>query len=171
MSIKCFARIAVVASLLVGLGATRTAAAKDGYVILASGELDDRFLADSLFHIGEFWMKVTPNTEFHRWLSQGIHRNVVISLTTNPAQFADARNRRILIGTQMHEIASNPTPMTNDVFGRLPEGDSPLVHILFLKDELSGSLGAVTFETSDRATAAKFAPYDSTTIGIVIQID
>ena len=170
MSIKRVVRIAIIASMFMGLDATKILAAEKANVIVASGKLDDRFLDDALFHIGEFWMRVAPNTEFRRWLAQGTHRTVVISLMTNPAQFVDARNVRILVGTLMNETASNPTPMTTDVVGRLPEGNSPLVHILFLRDELSGRLSAVTFETSDRDTAAKFAPYDGTNIGIVIAI-
>lgn len=42
---------------------------------------------------------------------------------------------------------------------------------LFLKDELTGSFGAVTFETADRVTASKFEPYDGAHINIVIQLD
>jgi hypothetical protein len=52
----------------------------------------------------------------------------------------------------------------------LPAGNSPVVHVLFLRDELSGSLGAVTFETADLETATKFDPYDNTHINIVIAI-
>ena len=47
----------------------------------------------------------------------------------------------------------------------------PVVHTLFLKDELTGSLGAVTFQTTDLATAAKFDSYDNDNdVSIVIQI-
>jgi hypothetical protein len=172
MSINGLVRTALLASMLVGLGATRPSAAGKPGVIVASGELDDRFLADSLFHIGEFWMKVAPDTEFHRWLSRGMHREVVISLLADPAAFVDAgSNVRMLVGTLIHSTAPNPTPMTTDVVGRLPSGNAPLVHVLLLQDNLTGSLGAVTFQTSDYETAVKFAPYDGTIIGIVITLD
>ena len=171
MSIKRLARCAVIVSMFIGLGAARILAAEDAEVIVASGTLDDQFLADALFHIGEFWMRVPPDTVFHRWLSQGIGRKVVIMLTTNPARFADAKNVRILSGTLMHTTAPNPDPVTSNVIGRLPSGNVPVVHVLFLKDELTGSLGAVTFETADLVTAAKFHAYDDAQINIVIEIE
>ena len=43
------------------------------------------------FHIDDLWLKVTPDTEFHRWLSQGIDRDVTITLTANADRFADVR--------------------------------------------------------------------------------
>lgn len=170
MSIKWLARIAVIASVFIGLGATGTLAAEDAEVVVASGTLGGGSLADALFNIGEFWMRVAPDTEFHRWLSQGINRKVVIMLTTNPARFGDAKNVRILGGTLMHETAPNPTPATIDVIGRLPTGNLSIVHILFLKDELTGSLGPITFQTADFETAAKFDAYDDTYINVVIAI-
>jgi hypothetical protein len=170
MSTTRFARIALITSMFIGLGATSSLAAKDGEVVVASGTLDGRFLADSLFHIGEFWMKVSPDTVFHRWLSEGLHKKVVILLTADPSRFADAKNVRILSGTLMHETAPPVTPATTNVVGRLPEGNSGATHILFLKDELTGTLGAVTFETTDLETAAKFHAYDDALVNIVIQI-
>lgn len=170
MSIRWLPRIAVIASMCIGLGATRTAPADEAEVVIASGTLDGHFLADALFHIGEFWMRVSPDTEFHRWLSQGIHRKVVIMLTANPARFGDATNVRILSGTLMHGTAPNPTPAAIDVIGRLPAGNLSIVHILFLKDGLTGSLGPITFETADFETAMRFGAYDDTHISIVIEI-
>jgi hypothetical protein len=172
MSITWLARIAVIASMIIGLGATRTWATGDTDVIVASGTLHGQFLADALFHIGEeFWMRVPSDTEFNRWLSQGLNRKAVILLTTDAARYGDVKNVRILSGTLIHNIAPTPTPVTTDRVGRLPEGDMSLVHVLFLKDELTGSFGAVTFETADRVTATKFEPYDGAHINIVIQID
>jgi hypothetical protein len=46
----------------------------------------------------------------------------------------------------------------------------PVVHVLFLKDDVTGSLGAVTFQTSDRSTALKFDAYDSEPINVIIKI-
>src|SRR5512140_2827670 len=109
------ARTAVIASVLIGISPIRTTAAGQTDVVLASGEMEGRFLAESLFHIGEFWMKVQADTEFHRWLTQGIDRKVVITLTSNPERFGDDRNMRILTGTLMHETAPDPTSITTDV--------------------------------------------------------
>lgn len=156
--------------MFIGLGGIRTLAAEDAEVIVASGTLGGRFLADALFHIGEFWMRVPPDTQFHRWLSQGINRKVVIMLTTDPARFGDATNVRILSGMLIRGTAPNPTPATIDVIGRLPAGNLPVVHILFLKDGLTGSLGPITFETADFETAMRFGAYDDTHISIVIEI-
>ena len=70
-------------ALFVIAGATRTFAAESTEVILASGKLEGRFLAGSLFHIDEFWIRVSTGTEFNRWLSEGLKHNVVVLLTTN----------------------------------------------------------------------------------------
>ena len=171
MALKRLAGMAVVISMILGPGGLRTSATADANVIVVSGTLDGEFLAGALFHIGEFWMRVPPDTAFHRWFSQGMNRKVVITLTTDPARFGDAGNVRILSGTLMHGTAPQTTPATTDVVGRLPAGNSPVVHILFLKDELTGSFGAVTFETADLEVAAKFTPYDGTHINLVIQIE
>ena len=45
-----------------------------------------------------------------------------------------------------------------------------MVHILFLKDELTGTFGAVTLQTTDRATALKFDGLDDANVSIVIRI-
>ena len=161
----------VIAALLAGASATVAQAAGQGEVIIASGTLEGRLFAGSLFHIGEFWIRVTAKTEFNRWLSEGLKHNVVVLLTTNPDRFGDQKNVRILTGTLQHETAPNPTSVTIDVVGRLPEGNSAFVHELFLKDELSGSIGAVTFETADRVVVSEFDVYDGQHISIVIAIE
>jgi hypothetical protein len=48
-------------------------------------------------------------------------------------------------------------------------GESPIVHIIYLVDEQTGTTGAVTFETDDRATALKFEPFDDKIVSIVIE--
>ena len=163
--------MAVIASMLISLGATRAVAATDTDVIVASGTLDGQFLAGSLLHIGEFWMKVLPDSEFQRWLSQGKDRTLVITITTHPERFADVENIRILSGTLMRGTAPNPTPVLTDVVGRLPYGNTAIVHVLYLKDELTGSLGPITFETADLLTAKKFDPYDNAPINIILKIE
>jgi hypothetical protein len=168
-SIKWVARFVVMASVFISLGAIRAGAA-EGDVIVASGTLDDRFLASGLFHIGEFWMRVPSHTEFHRWLSQGIHRTVVIGIVTDATRSGDVKNVRLLSGTLIHQSAPNPTANMVDRVGRLPRGDLSMVHMLFLKDELTGTFSAITFETADAATALKFDAYDDAHINIVIEI-
>lgn len=139
-----------------GVGAAQPTAG-DADVIVVSGKLAHHRLTDELFHIGDLWMQVVPDTQFHRWLSQGIDRHVVVTLTATPATFAD-RDRdtaRILRGALMHGTSPNT---------------SPIVHIIFLKDELSGSVGAVTFETNDPVIAKKFDAFDDGEVGIIIEI-
>jgi hypothetical protein len=115
-----------------------------------------------LFHIGEFWMQVPSKTLFNRWLSQGRRRTVIIRLMSDASRYADAQNVRVLTGTLMHQTAPRS--------GRLPAGDSAFVHVLFLKDDRTGTLGAVTFQTSDLAIAAKFDAFDDAPVSIVIEI-
>jgi hypothetical protein len=172
ISIKRVVRVIFAASMLIGFGARALAAEglEGADVIVVSGTLSGQFLADALFHVGEFWMRVASNTEFHRWLSQGIDRKVVITLITDPTPLEDVKNVRILSGTLIHETAPNPTPLTTNVTGRLPEGNASVVHILFLRDEATGTIGAVTFETADLDTARKFEAYDGTRVNIVIKI-
>lgn len=177
MHMTPLARIALLASMFVGFIGTQPLAAQEGRppavpaeVVVASGTMDGRFLADALFHIGEFWMHVRPDTEFHRWMSQGLDRTVVIMVTNDTRRFADVRNVRILSGTLIRNMADAITPAVENVVGRLPEGDMAFVHELFLRDELSGILGPVTFETCDRVTASKFEAYVGKHIDMIIQI-
>ena len=148
-------RTAFVVLLAIGCCPGAVGAAQRTEVTVVSGDLVHHALTNDLFHIGDLWMKVKPDTEFHRWLSQGIDRKVTITLTPNADRFADAKDTRILRGSLMHETAPNATPV---------------VHILFLKDELTGSVGAVTFETADSETATKFDSYDDADVSIVIEI-
>jgi hypothetical protein len=170
MSIVWFARMGIIASMLAGAGTVGTRA-RQTETIVASGQLGGQVLDSALFRIDEFWMRVPPDTEFNRWLSEGLNRTVVITLNTDVSRFGDSPNVRILGGTLIHVTAPNPTAVSNDVTGRLPSGNLQAVHVLFLKDELTGSLGPITFETADFETAAKFSVYDGDHINIVIRID
>ena len=163
--------MAVLVSVSVAGGA-RLEADRSADAVVASGKLDGRFLAASLFHIDEFWMQVARGTDFHRWLSQGLGRQVVIRLTADGTRIDDEKRMRILTGTLVHETAPKPTSITTDLVGRLPEGDSGFVHVFFVRDEIAGSvtLSAVTFETADLATVTKFAAYEGGRINIVIEI-
>ena len=129
--------------------------AAPGDITVASGKLAHHFFTNDLFRIDTLWMQVAPDTVFHRWLSQGINGPASIILTATPDQFGDRPNLRILTGKLMHGTAP---------------GESPIVHIIYLVDEQTGTTGAVTFETDDRATAAKFDPFDDATVSIVIQL-
>lgn len=159
----------VIVTSIIGLGAT-TVAAADADVVVASGTLRGQFLAEALFHIDEFWISVPADTEFNRWLSRGLGHTVVVRLMTDPSRFADVKDVRVLGGTLMHGLAPVATPNTVDAVGRVPAGDSPVVHILFLRNDLTGSFSPVTFQTADLVTAAKFDAYDDAPINIVIQI-
>jgi hypothetical protein len=167
-----FAQITVVASMCTGPGAAWLEADEAAAAVVASGTLHGRFRAASLFHIDEFWMQVASGTDFHRWLSQGLGRLVVVRLTADATQVHDEKRMRILTGTLVHETAPRPTSITTNVVGRLPEGDSGLVHVFFVTDEIAGrgTLSAVTFETADLATVSKFAAYEGGRINIVIEI-
>jgi hypothetical protein len=164
------ARAALVVFVFIAPRSTPLLAAADADVVVASGRLDGQLLGKSLFHVGALWIRVPAGTEFHRWLAQGLDRNVVITLTANASRFGDEKNLRILSGTLIQETAPAPTPNTTNVVGSLPEGDLPFVHILFLKDEVTGTLGAATFETADFVTAAKFDGLDNKHVNIVIQL-
>ena len=124
-------------------------------VNVASGKLAHHYFTNDLFRIDKLWMQVAPDTVFHRWLSQGINGEAAVVLTAAPEKFGDRRNVRILSGRLMHETA----PRT-----------SPIVHMMFLQDEQTGSAGAVTFETDDRRIAQKFDAFDGRDVSIVIVI-
>ena len=138
-----------------GVGGAGPFATKGADVTVASGKLAHHDFTNDLFRIDELWMQVTPDTQFHRWLSQGINGKVSVVLTTHPDRFGDRPTIRILSGKLMHETAPHM---------------SPIVHMIFLRDELTGSVGAVTFETDDRSTAQKFDAFDDDDISIVIEI-
>ena len=169
-SINQLSGIAVIVVLCVA-GAAGSHADRD-FTVVASGKLNGRFLAASLFHIDEFWMKVAGGTEFHRWLSQGLDRDVVIRVMADATTLGDEKNTRILTGTLMHEVAARVTPNSTDVVGRMPEGDSGFVHVFFVRDEIAGTgaLSAITFESADLATVAKFTAYEGSHVNIVIEI-
>ena len=46
-----------------------------------------------------------------------------------------------------------------------------MVHIVFLRDELTETIGAVTLQTSDRDTASRFIGCGDANVSIVISID
>ncbi len=165
-------RIVLVAAMFGGVGTPRLQADKPADAIVASGKLEGRFLADALFHIDEFWMRVASETEFNRWLSQGLDRPVVVRLVADTARAGDERNARILSGILVHQTAPKPTSITTDVVGRLPQGDSGFVHVFFVKDDIAGgaTLGAVTFETADLATVSKFSAFEGVHVNILIEI-
>lgn len=122
---------------------------------MVSGTLKRHLLTNDRFHIDGLWMQVAPDTEFHRWLSQGIDRNVAILLVVNADRFADLKGVRILTGHLVHNIA--------------PAG-SPIVHELFLKDPATGAVDVITFETTDAAIAKAFDFHDNAEVSLILQI-
>ena len=91
-------------------------------------------------------------------------------ITTQTARLTDEAGMRILTGKLVHLTAPNPTPATVDVVGQLPPGDLPMVHIVLVRDEALGTLGAVTLQTSDGATASRLQGFDDADVSIVIAI-
>ena len=122
---------------------------------IASGEMGHHLLTNDLFHINDLWMRVQPGTEFHRWLSQGVDRRVTISLTTTPERHADAPDTRVLTGVVIHNTAINAMVVT---------------HILYLQDPETRLLSAITFETVNSGTAAKWDNYDNGEVSVVIRL-
>jgi hypothetical protein len=148
-------RRAACAAMLTLIIAAMPAARKNGDVTVASGKLVHHALTDDLFHIDRLWMRVPSDTEFHRWLSQGINRKVEIVLTYNPRPFDDVAGVRVLTGTMTHNTAPSA---------------KPVVHILFLRDEATGSLGPITFQTTDDRLARKFDDFDSGDVSLVMRL-
>lgn len=122
-------------------------------VAIASATLGHHVLANELFRIGDVWMRVQPDTEFHRWMSRGSGRRASIILATDAARFGDKRGTRVLTGTLNHSTAF---------------GEGAAVHVFVLRDEATGRLAPVTLETTDDRTAEKFAPRDNTVVSVVI---
>ena len=112
-------------------------------------------MTNDLFRINDFWMRVTPDTEFHRWLSQGVDRHVSITLTTHPERYGDSRNVRILTGTLIHNTSVDA---------------SLILHILYVQDPQTRAFSPITFETVDQRTAAKWDEFDNGEISAVIRI-
>jgi hypothetical protein len=139
-------------------------------VTLAAGKLAHHRISNELFQVEELWIRVAEDTEFHRWLSQGINHEATVVITTRTARLTDEAGTRILTGKLIHQTAPNPTPKIVDVVGEIPPGDLPMVHIVFVRDELLETLGAVTLQTSDGATASRLEGFDDATVSIVIAI-
>ena len=124
-------------------------------VVVVSGKLAHYRLTNDLFHIGSLWMRVEPNTLFHRWLSDAGGRQVSVLITSDPDRFGDAPNARILTGELHH--------------GTAPQRGSTVLHTLVLRDSLTNTLGPIAFETDNPMTARKFDAFDGRVISIVIE--
>jgi hypothetical protein len=112
-------------------------------------------LTNDLFHIDDLWFRVEPDTAFHRWLSQGVGNQAAITLTDEPGRFADVANVRILTGRLAHQTVPSA---------------SPVLHVLFLRDEVTESLGAVTFEAEDPVIAATFDLWAGVEVSVIVEI-
>jgi hypothetical protein len=126
-----------------------------GKGVVIVGTLVHHRLSNDLFHIDRLWMRVEPDTLFHRWLSGGSGRTAAIALTTDPARFEDLPNVRILTGRLIHQIA----PMA-----------TPLLHVLFLQDDRTGVLGPITFETEDPTVANAFDRWADAEVSVIMEI-
>ena len=123
--------------------------------LIASGTLEHHVMTNDLFRINDFWIRVTPDTEFHRWLSRGIDGHVSISLTTTPGRYEDSANVRILTGTLAHNTAIDATLV---------------LHVLYVIDPQTRALSPVTFETVDPHTASKWDDFDDGEVSVVIKV-
>jgi hypothetical protein len=123
--------------------------------VIASGTLEHHALTNDLFRINDFWMRVTPDTEFHRWLSEGIDRHMSISLTTHPERYGDSRAVRLLTGTLVHNTSVDAMVVT---------------HILYVQDPETRELSPITFETVDASTARKWDEFDNGEVSVVIKV-
>jgi len=124
-------------------------------VLVVHGSLAHHRLSNDLFRINGFWMRVEPDTVFHRWLLRGTGHPASIVLTTAPDRFADRANVRILTGRLVHQTAPSETAV---------------VHIFFQQDALTGSLGAVTFQTEDRALALTVDAWCDAEVSLIVEI-
>lgn len=119
------------------------------------GSLAHHRFSNDLFHIEGLWMLVQPDSVFHRWLMRGANRTAAVALTSDPDRFADQPNVKVLTGRLIHQTAPSA---------------SPVLHMFFLRDEWSGTLGPVTFETKDPVIAWMFDQWADSTVSIVIEI-
>lgn len=117
--------------------------------------LEHHRITNDLFHVHRLWMRVEPGTEFHRWLSQASGGDIAIVLTTEPDSFGDMHDVRILTGTLNHGTAPR---------------DTSVQHIICIRDALTGSVGPITFQTDDLATALLFDAYAGRRASIVMRI-
>jgi hypothetical protein len=140
----------------IGRIADASARASRTSVAVVRGKLVHHRFTNALFHIDDLWMQVAAGTAFHRWLLQGVGRVAAIAVTADPDDLEDQPNVRILTGRLNHQTAPNL---------------DPVVHILFLRDDDTGSLGAVTFETEHRIIADAFDACGDVKIGVVIRIE
>lgn len=124
-------------------------------IVIASGTLVHHALTDDLFYIGTLWIRVTPGTESHRWLSTGIGHRATLTLAVDPSRFADKRNTRILPGMLRHSEAPSAWP---------------LVHVPFFTDDETGAISSLTVETSDETVARLFGRRDNFASSLVVQI-
>jgi hypothetical protein len=124
-------------------------------VVVVLGTLAHHRLSNDLFRIDRLWMRVEPDTLFHRWLLRGAGHTAAIAVTTAPDRFADLPNVRILTGRLVHQTS----PSAN-----------PVIHMFFQQDDLTGTLGAVTFQTEDRILALTLDAWCDAEVSLIIEI-
>lgn len=120
--------------------------------LVVSGKLVHDRWSDDLFRVDRLWMRVPSGTVFHRWLSDA--GGVAVWLTVDPSRFGDTPTFRILSGTIQHGVAPR---------------ESSLVHMIFVSDEVSGSVGPIAFQTTDLALVLRFDACPGVPVRIVIE--
>src|SRR5689334_11244738 len=124
-------------------------------VPVVCGRLTQDRSHDNLFRVGELWLHARRGSVMDRWLSQAANRRVVVTLTSHPDAYGDRANVKILTGTLQHNTA--PRGMTT-------------IHIVFMRDEMTGTLGPITFETTAFNVASRFDRYTGKDVSIVVRV-
>lgn len=124
-------------------------------VPVACGRLAQDRSPDNLFHVGELWLHAPRGSVMDRWLSQAANGQVAVTLTSHPDVYGDQSNVKILTGTLQHNTA--------------PYGLAT-IHIVFMRDEVTGTLGPITFETTAFGVASQFDRYTGKDVSIVVRV-
>jgi len=132
---------------------TPTCEARD--LPLACGRLVQDHRTDNLFHVGELWLHAPRGSVFHRWLLQAADGQVTVTLTSRPDAYGDDPNVKIVTGTLQHNTA--------------PAG-TETIHIVFMRDDVTGVLGPVTLETTAFSVASRVDRFTGQPVSIVIRI-
>jgi hypothetical protein len=124
-------------------------------VPVACGRLAQDRSHVNLFHVGELWLHAPTGSIMNRWLLQAADAQVAVTLTSRPDTYGDSPDVKILTGTLQHNTA--------------PRGLAT-IHIVFMRDEVTGTIGPVTFETTTFGVASRFDRYTGKNVSIVIRV-
>ena len=132
---------------------TPTCEARD--LPLVCGRLVQHRRTDNLFRVGKLWLHAPRGSVFDRWLAQAAGAEVVVSLTSRPDSHGGEPNLKILTGTLQH----NTAPSELDT-----------IHVVYMRDQHTGTPGPVTFETTAFDLASRFDAYAGRTVSIIIRV-